>query len=337
MKFLEINYLKLYAISFIVILHCFVCPISIWGLLEPTTASNALKNISFLLMPEANMPLFVSISGYLFYYLFSISKPDYISFSGILKNKSKRLLVPFIILGTIACAIIPERPMSLILWGEGSSLWFCAMLFWCTLLRWLIKKANNMVLTSTTLLVCVSVTFYYRTNYSLPHTIGLIPVGLFGFGKGLFFYPFFVLGEYLYKSQDRLRQASNWILIVGAVFYIVYWYLAVFQGGIISRVFYPSLSLPYILLMFALFFKMVNNHVLKPMGGVNVFCKYSFGIYVFHEPISWICYHNNLFLEIFRVNPFCFAFVFTIAVMVICVIATHYFLKTKIGKFLLSS
>lgn len=336
MKFIDINYLKVYAISFIVVLHCFVCPISIWGLLEPTTATDAVKNLSFLLMPEANMPLFVAISGYLFYYLFSIGKPNYVSFSGILKNKAKRLLIPFLILGTIACAIIPERPMSLIVWGEGSSLWFCAMLFWCTLLRWLIKKANNKILTSTTLLVCVLVLFYYRTNYSLPHTLGFIPIGLLGFIKGLFFYPFFVLGEYLYKAQDRLRHTSIFILAIGTVIYIAYWYLAVFQSGIIARIFYPSLSLPYIVLVFALVFKLVDNRVLKPMGGVDLFCKYSFGIYVFHEPISWICYHNNCFLEIFRANPFCFAIVFTMVVMAFCFIATHYCLKTKIGKSLLS-
>ena len=115
------------------------------------------------------------------------------------------------------------------------------------------------------------VLFYYRTNYSLPHTLGFFPIGLLGFVKGLFFYPFFVLGEYLYKAQDRLRHTSIFLLAIGTVIYIAYWYLAVFQSGIIARIFYPSLSLPYIVLVFALVFKLVDNRVLKPMGGLIYF------------------------------------------------------------------
>ena len=74
---------------------------------------------------------------------------------------------------------------------------------------------------------------------------------------------------------------------------------------------------------------------LKQNKYVDVFCVYSFGIYVFHEWMSWGLYHHSTFFSVFEKYPIIYAFLFTIFDFIVSIILTHYSLKTKMGKYLL--
>jgi fucose 4-O-acetylase-like acetyltransferase len=76
-----------------------VCPIACWGLLEPSGFTKAVNAIFIFFIPQANMPLFTCLSGYLFAHLYESKKDSYTTFRGILKNKFNRLVVPFLIIG----------------------------------------------------------------------------------------------------------------------------------------------------------------------------------------------------------------------------------------------
>ena len=144
MKLLEVNWLRFFAISSILIWHCMVCPTSEWNLLESSSYTQIVRTVGKITMPEANMPLFTCLSGYLFAFLFYTKKKGYNSFKDLLINKVKRLFIPFIILGSLATLAVPTRPfVKGMIWGDGSSLWFCAMLFWCTLLRYIVLSSCN--------------------------------------------------------------------------------------------------------------------------------------------------------------------------------------------------
>ena len=126
----------------------------------------------------------------------------------------------------------------------------------------------------------------------------------------------------------------------GALFllfsYITVWYVANYDSIPYGSKLLGFVSVPYCIMLLTIVIKLVNKNVLHEQKWLDRFCLYSFGIYVFHEPISWNCYHNEYFLELFRSQPFIYSVIFTVVVFVICYIATHFCLKTKIGKYILS-
>lgn len=80
-----------------------------------------------------------------------------------------------------------------------------------------------------------------------------------------------------------------------------------------------------------------QNGIQERLGRfVDQFCIHSFGIYAIHEEISWNSYHTQPLFDIFKEFPIIYATIFTIIVTIICYIITHFALKTKIGKYLLS-
>lgn len=68
------------------------------------------------------MPIFVMISGYLYQHLISIGK--YVNFQKFLKNKIRRLLLPYFILA-------PLMIISFVPNGASPSIFFRKFLFWC--------------------------------------------------------------------------------------------------------------------------------------------------------------------------------------------------------------
>lgn len=335
-KLIEVNYLRAIAIISIVVCHCFGCPTYVWGLLEPSNYTILISKISTFLFPEANMPLFTCLSGYLFSYLYIQKKPAYSSFTLLLKNKFHRLVVPFLVIGTIGTLVVPERPWTGIYWGDGSSMWFCIMLFWCTLLRWLIVRYSKSKVINCIIFIVCSLFYILMPNYALPHWTMGVPTGLLCFSRTFFYYPFFVIGDILYKNRSRLSDMCWSIWLVAFLFYLAIGYIAILEIGMISYLSKKMLPLFLILLLFALFVKLVDTKRCTGGAFLDRFCLYSFGIYAFHEEISWICYHSSFFLKLFRESPFVYATIFTCIVLVVCYTLTHYCLKTKVGKYLLS-
>lgn len=334
MKLQEVNLIRFIAITTIVFWHCFCCPTHVWGLLNTSPYTHIVSIISSILIPGANMPLFVCISGYLFAHLFYSKKQTYTSFNGLVKNKFHRLVIPFLVIGTVGTLIISERPNTGIIWGDGSSMWFCIMLFWCTLLRWLILYFDNKYLSCILLLLCIA--FYFAMpSYGLPHMTFGIPTGLLCFSRTFYYYPFFVLGDNLYKKRTSLEGIGYIITII--FFFTICSTLQNLDLSYISYVSKKLMPLFLIQLLFSICIFFVGTKAYSKVSNcVNNICLHSFGIYAIHEEISWISYHNEKILDIFRKTPFTFAIMFTFATFMLCYLVTHYCLKTKVGRYLLS-
>ena len=205
MRLSEVNWLRLLAITSILIWHCFICPSSHWDLLDDPVYSYKIGKIGSFLMPEANMPLFTFLSGYLFSFLYNSKKKGYETLRAIFKNKVDRLLIPFLVLGSLATLCVPSRPfLKGMFFGDGSSLWFCAMLFWCTIIRSLVLFSGSKWLKYIILILSVFSIVNYGSNYRLPYFVYHIPVGFWCVNKAIYFYLFFVLGDYVYKNRDRI-------------------------------------------------------------------------------------------------------------------------------------
>lgn len=337
MQLNEANWIRVYSILSIVVWHCFSCPITRWGLLEPSFFTTIVWLFSSFFIPQANMPLFTCLSGYLFAYLFYSKKESYTTFTGIFKNKFHRLVIPFLVIGTIATAIVPERPLiSGVIWGDGSSLWFCIMLFWLTMLRWMVLKINSLWISIILLLVSVIV---YVTDVGVVHWFKGLPIGVLCMGRSFHFYLFFVLGNILYKYRDSflLKREKKQLVIIVIAYIVVgtLQFCGIQYASFICERLMPIMLILVVFNTFTIVSELtITNHNLG--GVISEFCRHSFGIYVLHEAISWNCYHSQPFLVIFRRYPFVYAFGFTVFTFLLCYVITHMCLKTKLGRYLLS-
>lgn len=96
-RFNNISCLRVIAIIMVVFGHSIIIYSSSWALYE-TTNNVACLNLIKKLIDAIQMPLFFSISGFLYY---ASSKRNIQSISETIKKKSKRLLLPFIFIGVL--------------------------------------------------------------------------------------------------------------------------------------------------------------------------------------------------------------------------------------------
>lgn len=335
MRLQDVNYLRAYAIISIVVWHCFVCPLSVWRIIESTSYTRIVLSIGRFFIPDANMPLFTLVSGYLFAYLTQKNKEKYGDFRSFFKTKFERLVIPFLVLGTLVNISVPERELSMIISGEGSHLWFCMMLFWLFMIRWTILKINWNPLKCAMLLLSIAAIIYSKgNNWYLPD----FPFSILGIRHAVFFYVYFVMGDVLYKNKENLldfvRKGERFLWILSFIYCL--WVVGSFlKVPILSGLLYISTSVFFIVLIFLWAIKLIDKGYLQPNRYVDTLCTYSFGIYVFHEWLSWGLYHQPFFFNLFEQYTIAYAFVFTFVDFAVSFFLTHYALKTKVGKYLL--
>lgn len=337
MKLLEVNYLRSYAILSIVVWHCFVCPLAVWRLIDQTSLTEAIFVLSKFVIPDANMPLFTFISGYLFSYLYRNNTEKYGMFVPFLKVKIKRLVIPFLVIGTLVNITMPERFLYMIPDGEGSHLWFCMMLFWCFIIRWIVININNKLISVLAILLSMAaIVFSGGSNWNLPG----FPFSLFGIRHAVFFYFYFVMGDILYKNRDKIieivgRRDAGVFLLIFTVTYVFWVMCSSLKIKYVSFLQIISNSAFFIIICYLWVMKLISAGWLKRNKYIETFCIYSFGIYVFHEWLSWGLYHQPFFFELFEKYTIAYAFVFTIFDFAASFVLTHFSLKTKIGRYLL--
>lgn len=90
---------------------------------------------------KCNMPLFVFMSGFLFAYQYH-EKRRFVKFSNLIKSKSKRLLLPYLVMLplTIISLNEPLQLNLLTLLCPIGHLWFLMMLFGCMIAGWVIMS-----------------------------------------------------------------------------------------------------------------------------------------------------------------------------------------------------
>ena len=323
----DVTLLRCVAVISLVVWHTY-CPITCWGCWS-TEFSGRYWWLLTRIIPDANMPLFTFIAGYLFSY--QITNDKYTDFNGFFKNKVHRLLIPFVILGAGINLLEYGKDISDMLYGGPNHLWYCLMLFYCYILCWFVEKKCGKWLNYFIMAGSFCVALYYGSVWSLWHT--KIPGG---WEFLLFYYGYFYLGFVLFNYRERLF--GNWMFI--SLYIVLYLVSCACQFQFPYLTIVPIRSISYMLLLFAL-----ANVLTKNRGEQFVKNKliaklnyYSFGIYVFHQWIIWNVSHIPTSKEIIRpimethyiIAPICFF----VIVLLLSIGLTHYSLKTKIGRFL---
>lgn len=265
-----------------------------------------------VLMPDANMPLFTVISGFVYAHLRKLGK--YSDTKEFLIKKVKRLMIPYFIIGTIVVfTIVDWSPIS-ILFGKAHHLWYCAMLFWCFVYIRLYERIPSWF-------KFLAVLFCVGTQFVFP------PFDLLGLIKGIKYFPYFLLGIYLIDFLPKLQTVGGRIMIVLA------WGVCILASIYCNWIFFDILlNYLFVLMLFAV----VPINV-KIGRRIIMISALSFGIYVFHEWFLWNIAH------IYAIHPFIiehqilYPLIAYITILGISIILTKYALKTKVGRFLLAS
>ena len=135
------------------------------------------------------------ISGYIFYYI-KYEKCDYQKYLHFLKNKAKRLLVPYVFIAAIWVAPIhayyfrtEELIERYVLVTVPSQLWFLLMLFWVFAIFYLISNIVNKKPWLGVIIVCIA------------YCIGQFAPSFYCFNRGLQYLLFFYIGFILRKCD----------------------------------------------------------------------------------------------------------------------------------------
>ena len=275
--------------------------------------------------PSDVMPLFTLISGYLFSYLLAQGK--YGEKDNFVINKLRRLLIPFFILGTLVNITSYDRYIADIPWGEGSHLWYCAMLFWCFVISWPVFRYASNKTTSILLLLLGLIQLAFGSNWTMGFRLPL------GIHNSIFFLGYFVAGHLLFRNVFIINLIKKNFTLSVIVYFMMCGIVLLGIAGV-SRFFNILHNYLYSILLLALFNgKSLNSSGVGPF--IKSVCKCSFGIYVFHEWISWNFCHIPIVTGFIRNHFVWFPFLNLLWIFAVSYLITWLLLKTKIGRFLL--
>ena len=293
-RFIFISQLRILSLIMIVFYHSLCYYAGLWWYLK----TNIVPIWSFLALPivETGLTCFFYISGFLFGFLL-LKKNKYTDSFTFWKNKSRRLLIPYIIWGLIWAIIMPIGGNFSTIFIGIAHLWFLLVLFELFVLLFTIiklglvrkEKTFNYKYVDTLVILISFSSFYLWKNFTDHHYI-------IGFEKALFYFPSFLIG--FYSAKYNLHLYKNVYLA----------WLGIFVSGlillIISLYEFPVdctlYRLPSILMAYCLI--IILRRIIPPskmMQLISSLDKNSMGIYIFNQFIVFgilLIPRSNVFL-----------------------------------------
>lgn len=276
----SIDNLRALAILIVVLGHSIILYSHSWNLY---TASN---NVEFLdslksIINLIQMPLFFSISGYLYYY-----SHKHTNFLKLLTKKAKRLLVPYCMIAIfwmipikkiVGYAGFKNKTFIDIFINENGHLWFlpCLFLIFCFtyLLLQITNKLNVSEKISGLILIVVSY-FCSYFFYLLPTFLGSEIIRS-AFINWIWFSVGYIM--HVYKNRVDIIKSKNikWIIMIIGLLLSIF----LIYNNRFSRI-------TSIILVFLLYISIPNN-----TGKIMQFLsKNSFGLYLFHSPLIYLTF-----------------------------------------------
>ncbi|MBV4440197.1 acyltransferase family protein [Clostridium tyrobutyricum] len=333
-KLINVVFLKVVAILLVVLGHAMYVYTG-HKPFQMQVQSSALNVIS-LYIYSFHMPLFIFISGYLYFYV-KIEKNKYRNFKKFICNKFLRLGVPYIIFGFLYLVPIrwligyyKLRPgtshMSLaqiyfkhiVLAEMPGHLWFIYALFGIFILFYIIEKyLKYNVKVSFIILLALHI-----ISYKLPAYFSINNIASYLF----YFYLGYLFRDYIKQIIKFLnKNVLIYIFLVQIILFIVGIY---FQNAKIYHLIDPGLGILGIILCFGISIKFNNpNNKLIKNRMFQLLDRDSYPLYLFHDPIIDIALS---FLMLTKINPFLITAICFIVGMGISLLLTKLFRIIKL-------
>lgn len=285
----QIGNIRALAILLVVFGHSIILYSQAWDLYE-TDWQVPFLNWLKELIDLHQMPLFFSLSGYLFVFTHEKKK----GFWNLLKNKTLRLIVPY--LGIGICFLLPIRMLigfpgyqnsgvsdilrKFVCSSDVGHLWFLPALFITFLLSELIlalAESIPVIKRYPEVFLCITACGLYLEGYRIG----------FGYAPLLAVYMYllwFSLGYAIHKWQRLFRyvcsfRAIKWLLLIMCLLAHIWWGISGSARVLLSL----SLKLLFILSVYAMMPE-------KTCDVVEKVDRNSFGIYLFHSPMIYLTF-----------------------------------------------
>ena len=313
----ELDYLKIIGILLVVIGHCTSIYTGGWVFTSPI--NSLIYGLIASYVYTFHVPMLVFVSGAIYYYC-RINKGKYSSLKSLIVNKFNRLIVPFLFIGLLYSIPIKyiigmiegniiNNIKSFILGLNTGHLWYLLMLFDIFIIFYLYEK------------------FILNRKYSIVLNLILFSIlyissgfftNIFQINRAIQYSIFFYLGYEFFRNKDKLTlklekfKPKN-ILIIIPILTAISLVLILVSKIRLSNIMLSKLfslinvvaALVCITICYLIVYLINNrmkNIIIKEKIDklINIIGKYSFSIYLLHEPIIFIILY---FIASRYINP----------------------------------
>ena len=313
----ELDYLKIIGVLLVVIGHCTSIYTGGWVFTSPV--NSPIYGLIASYVYTFHVPMLVFVSGSIYYYC-RINKGKYSSLKSLIINKLKRLIVPFLFIGILYSISIKyiigmikgniiNNIKSFILGLNTGHLWYLLMLFDIFIIFYLYEK------------------FILNKKYSIILNLILFSIlyissgfftNIFQINRAIQYSIFFYLGYEFFRSKDKLilkleKLKRKSILIMTPVLIAISLVLILVSKMKLSSImlskFFSLINVVIAMICITICYLIVylinnrmKNIIIKERIDklFKVIGKYSFNIYLLHEPIIFIILY---FIASKYINP----------------------------------
>lgn len=291
------------------------------GAIHPVNNSTILVLLTTYIY-KFHMPLFIFISGSVYGYCISLGK--YKNNILFIKNKLKRLIIPYIFFGSFYVAPIMELLKldnhgylnyiwdGIILSYNSRHLWYVLALFWIFIISMILKSLLNK---HNIILIGISFILYILSN-RFPF--------IFQISSAMHYQLYFFIGilfnEYYDKIVSFISKINYSLILLPVILLGIFKY----NPNWITNLGYEFIGI-FMIISLAIFCIKKLYFIIETYF-YNVIDKNMFGIYLFHPMIIYVLFY---FLGIYNINPILLTLVISIVSIIVSVYATK--LMRKIG------
>lgn len=304
----NIVFIRFLAILIVMFGHSIIIYDPNWGLLTTSVSSNTLVFIKHIIN-TIQMPIWFTMAGFLYYYSLKKNKNLLLVF----KDKFKKLLLPFLIIGLLY--LIPIRYLvgysnyvnhsliyniihNLILGFDNGHLWYLPTLFIIFLIFNFYKNTNKYLdIVIFILLIYLNIISNHFPTY-IHH---------------VFFYLLFFYLGILFNKYNLISNLKNYYSLIIILILIIY---TLFSNNNLILLLVQVISL---ILLFKIDFTKLGK-----LNIINNISNNSYGMYLFHSPLVYLTFK---FLP--NINPILMIIINFIVFGSISYIITYLIRKTK--------
>lgn len=335
--------LRVFAILIVVLGHSMIVYQYKWGIYTPVVKSSFFNGLKTYI-DTFQMPLFIFISGYVYYY----SRKECGKYNNSIKflvSKVKRLLVPYMCIALIY--VLPIRMFTsykgyygnnifeiiykyIITGLDVGHLWYLLAIFEIFIVFYLFESIINEIgiLISFVIIACVNIiSFKFPSIFQISSSIHYF----------IFFYLGYIVRKYEPIFTNKLKEKNKIYLIVilfilqvlFLFIYLKFHNTSILFKNVVYLLSNISGTLFYFLFLSLIAFKhksLNSNKVLKYLD------RESFAIYLFHSPLIYIIlkYTADKSISPFLVVPSIFIIILSVSLIISYIIN-----KTKILLFMI--
>ena len=288
------------------------------------------------------MQVFTFVSGYI--YAFQLKNKAVETLSTLIKNKSQRLLIPYLIFSVVYYVVsAPYSQFSFMkffhdfCYGMGH-LWFLLMLFWVFVIHKLLCDILARSKYQQYIILTVSILFAYLPSF--------VP-SIFGLRSFFAYYFYFVLGTFIFKMVNSRPNSYSSIrngLVCFALFvsiWLVYHKLIGLDNLLLPKVLIGIIAKSLHILMCVagivsvLCFSRWLSTNYQPSKLLIFLSSCSFGIYIFHQTILQFLYYRISGLTQMGGGKILLPWLGLVISYSVSILLTVLLKKTKFGNYLL--